>query len=67
MKLDESPYRDYHQITVYHPYEEIPFINIGWSGMIGLITGINEYKLTASTIYVNYPDRNGQKIMTHNL
>jgi len=52
----DSPYRDYHQITVYHPYEEIPFINIGWSGMIGLITGINEFKLTASTIYVNYPD-----------
>ena len=30
--------------------------------MIGLITGINEYKLTASTIYVNYPDRNGYKL-----
>ncbi len=37
-----GPFKNYPQITVYHPNEGHghSFINIGWSGWVGSITGI---------------------------
>ena len=36
-----GPFKNYPQITVYHPNvgNGYPFINIGWSGWVGSITG----------------------------
>ena len=39
--LSSGPFKNYPQITVYHPDSNngYPFINIGWSGWVGSITG----------------------------
>ena len=40
----DGPFRDYSQITVYHPAPTYgyAFANIGFSGFVGSITGLNE-------------------------
>ena len=51
-----SPYRDAHQITVYHPNDANSYISIGWSGFIGVIAGINQNQISSSAMPVYYPD-----------
>jgi len=56
----DGPFRNFPQITVYHPTEGSPyghaFANIGWTGWVGSITGISSKKLAISQIGVAYPD-----------
>jgi isopenicillin-N N-acyltransferase-like protein len=53
-----GPFRDYSQITVYHPDPEYghAFINIGFTGFIGSLTGVSATQLGISEIGVSYPD-----------
>lgn len=47
-------------MTVYHSLNEKQgnsFANIGWTGWIGSITGINDQMLAISEIGVSYPDK----------
>ena len=34
-----GPFKDYPQVTVYHPTSGRAFANIGWTGWLGSITG----------------------------
>lgn len=53
-----GPFKDYVQITVYHPTEEgsQPFANIGWPGSIGIMTGFSSAQIGISEIGVTFPD-----------
>jgi len=54
----DGPFKDYPEITVYHAQNEREnsFLNLGWSGWIGSITGVNDKKLSIHEIGVSYPD-----------
>jgi len=54
----DGPFRNYPSITVYHPNpgKGVAFANVGMTGFIGGLTGINENKLAISEIGVAYPD-----------
>jgi len=45
-------------ITVYHPDEGHAFANIGWSGMIGAVTGMSSSQLAISEIGDDYDAEN---------
>eukprot|EP01090_Pellita_catalonica_P009075 TRINITY_DN20142_c0_g1_i1.p1 TRINITY_DN20142_c0_g1~~TRINITY_DN20142_c0_g1_i1.p1 ORF type:complete len:404 (+),score=67.83 TRINITY_DN20142_c0_g1_i1:125-1213(+) len=56
----QGPFRDYSQITVYHPSGEgngHAFANVGFTGFIGGLTGVSETQLGISEIGVVYPDK----------
>ena len=36
-----SPFRDFSQITVYHPVGGNSFVSIGWTGFVGVVAGIS--------------------------
>jgi len=52
----DGPFRDYSQITIYHPSEGNQFANVGMPGFIGGLTGLSEQLLGISEIGVGYPD-----------
>jgi len=52
----EGPFRDYAAVTVYHPTDGHPFMNIGMSLFIGGLTGFSSTGLAISEIGVAYPD-----------
>jgi len=54
----KGPFRDYNQITVYHPNSDNghAFVNIGYTGFIGGLTGLSQTQLGISEIGVAYPD-----------
>merc|ERR1712113_159553 len=54
----EGPFKDYPQVTVYHPTEEgaSPFANIGWPGSIGVLSGFNSHRMGISEIGASFPD-----------
>lgn len=55
----DGPFRDFSAITVYHPNDPSyghAYINIGFAGFVGVITGISETKLAISEIGVAMPD-----------
>ena len=53
----EGPFKEYPQITVYHPTDGgHPFMNMGWPGTVGLLTGLSSSQLGISEIGVSYPD-----------
>jgi hypothetical protein len=54
----EGPFKDYPQVTVYHPTEEgaSPFANIGWPGSIGVLSGFNSHRMGISEIGASYAD-----------
>mmetsp|Transcript_465 Transcript_465/g.622 ORF Transcript_465/g.622 Transcript_465/m.622 type:complete len:319 (-) Transcript_465:18-974(-) len=57
----DGPFRDYSSITVYHPdpYNKTqghPWINVGFVGFIGALTGVSEKQLAISEIGVSFPD-----------
>lgn len=55
----EGPFRDYPQVTIYHPNKNATgqhtFANVGFSGFIGSFSGMSE-SLGTSEIGVSYPD-----------
>jgi len=52
----DGPFRDYPQITVYHPTDGHPFANVGYSGFIGSFSGMSSVPMGTSEIGVSYPD-----------
>ena len=52
----DGPFKDYPQITVYHPSEGYPYANVGWPGTVGLLTGFSSQQLGISEIGVSFPD-----------
>jgi len=50
------PIRDFPQITVYHPDDGHNFISVGFTGFIGVFTGINDEKISISANTVQLPD-----------
>ncbi|KAL3855217.1 hypothetical protein ACJMK2_014437 [Sinanodonta woodiana] len=55
----DGPFKDYPQVTVYHPSDPKyghAFANIGWTGWFGSITGYSSQRLAISEIGVSYPD-----------
>jgi len=52
----DGPFRDFPQITVYHPDNNHTFANIGMTGFVGGLTGVSDAKLGISEIGVDYPD-----------
>jgi hypothetical protein len=56
-----GPFRDYSQVTVYHPdptnsTQGHSWVNIGFTGFLGSLTGISSQQLAISEIGVSYPD-----------
>jgi len=55
----DGPFKDYPELTVYHPQPnstENAFVNIGWSGWIGSISGVNSAQMSIHEIGVSFPD-----------
>jgi len=55
----DGPFKNYPQLTVYHPQPnstENSFINVGWTGWIGSITGVNDQQMSIHEIGVADPD-----------
>jgi len=54
----DGPFRDYSQITVYHPATGFghAFANVGFTGFIGGLTGVSQTQLGISEIGASYPD-----------
>jgi isopenicillin-N N-acyltransferase like protein len=55
----DGPYRNFPLIVVYHPEHEKDgnsWMNIGFMGWLGVISGVNEHKMAISEIGVSYPD-----------
>ncbi|KAL5471501.1 hypothetical protein EMCRGX_G029624 [Ephydatia muelleri] len=54
----DGPFRNYPQITVYHPDEGNghAFVNLGWTGWIGSISGMSSVQTAISEIGVSFPD-----------
>jgi isopenicillin-N N-acyltransferase-like protein len=51
-----GPFRDYPHITVYHPNDGNSFANVGWSGWVGSLTGMNDQKMAISEIGAAFAD-----------
>lgn len=51
-----GPFKDYPQITIYHPTDGQAFANMGWPGCIGILSGFSSSKLGISEIGVSFPD-----------
>ncbi|KJE94496.1 hypothetical protein CAOG_05130 [Capsaspora owczarzaki ATCC 30864] len=55
----DGPFKDYPQITVYHPSNSDnghAFANIGWTGWLGSITGFSSVQTAISEIGATYSD-----------
>jgi len=51
-----GPFKDYPQVTVYHPSEGHAWAQVAWPGIVGVLTGISDQSLAISEIGVSYPD-----------
>ena len=55
----DGPFRKYPLAVVYHPNNKKfgnAWLNIGFVGWIGVLSGVNEHQLAVSEIGVSYPD-----------
>jgi len=55
----DGPYRKYPTVTVYHPSSKKDgnvWMNIGFAGWIGILSGVSEQQMAISEIGVSYPD-----------
>lgn len=55
----DGPFKDFPQLTVYHAYnasKENSFINVGWTGWVGSITGVNDKRVSIHEIGASFPD-----------
>lgn len=51
-----GPFKDYPQVTVYHPSEGNAWAQVGWPGNVGVLTGYSDQKMAISEIGVSFPD-----------
>lgn len=51
-----GPFKEWPQITVYHPNEGHAYAQVGWPGNVGSLTGFSSQQLAISEIGVSYPD-----------
>jgi len=51
-----GPFRNYPQLTVYHPTEGNAFLTVGFTGFVGGLTGLSSALLGISEIGVSFPD-----------
>jgi isopenicillin-N N-acyltransferase-like protein len=51
-----GPFKDFPQVTIYHPSEGNGWSQVGWPGNLGVLTGFSEQQLAISEIGVSYPD-----------
>jgi hypothetical protein len=63
----DGPFRDYPQVTVYHPSEGHPFANVGYCGFIGSFSGMSSVCTGTSQIGVSYPDDTFGKESRHGI
>jgi isopenicillin-N N-acyltransferase-like protein len=54
----DGPFKEFHELTVYHNHDdtENTFLNIGWTGWVGSITGVNDKQLSIHEIGASFPD-----------
>jgi hypothetical protein len=54
----DGPFRNFAEISVYHAQNsnENTFLNLGWTGWIGSISGVNDQQMSIHEIGVAYPD-----------
>jgi len=52
----DGPFRNYPQITIYHPDNGHPFANVGYAGFIGSFSGMSSTPTATSEIGVSFPD-----------
>jgi len=52
----DGPFKEYPQLTVYHPTEGHAYAQVSWPGNVGLLTGMSSQQLAISEIGVSYPD-----------
>jgi hypothetical protein len=52
----DGPFRNYNQLTVYHPSEGNTFVNVGFSAFIGGLSGVSNLSMAISEIGATYPD-----------
>eukprot|EP00286_Rhodomonas_abbreviata_P021890 CAMPEP_0181308452 /NCGR_PEP_ID=MMETSP1101-20121128/11470_1 /TAXON_ID=46948 /ORGANISM="Rhodomonas abbreviata, Strain Caron Lab Isolate" /LENGTH=445 /DNA_ID=CAMNT_0023414835 /DNA_START=22 /DNA_END=1359 /DNA_ORIENTATION=- len=52
----DGPFKDFPQVTVYHPSEGNAYAQVSWPGNVGLLSGFSEQQLAISEIGVTYPD-----------
>lgn len=51
-----GPFKDFPQVTVYHPSTGNAWAQVGWPGNVGVLTGYSEKQMAISEIGVSYPD-----------
>jgi isopenicillin-N N-acyltransferase like protein len=51
-----GPFKDYPQLTIYHPTDGKPFANLGWPGSIGVLSGFSSEQLAISEIGAYFAD-----------
>jgi len=51
-----GPFKDWPQVTIYHPSEGHAWGQVGWPGNIGVLTGFSDQQLAISEIGVAFPD-----------
>lgn len=49
-----GPFKDFPQVTVYHPSEGHAYAQIGWPGNVGVLSGFSDQQLAISEIGVSY-------------
>jgi len=52
----DGPFRDFPQVTVYHPSVGNAWAQVGFPGSVGVLTGFSSQKLAISEIGVSYAD-----------
>jgi len=55
----EGPFKDFPELTVYHAAPnstENSFVNVGWTGWLGSISGVNDQHMSIHEIGVSYAD-----------
>jgi hypothetical protein len=54
----DGPFKDFPELVIYHAQDsrENTFLNLGWTGWMASITGVNDQKLSIHEIGVSYPD-----------
>merc|ERR1719201_1085674 len=51
-----GPFKDFPQVTIYHPSEGHAYAQVGWPGNVGTLSGFSDQQLAISEIGVTYPD-----------
>merc|ERR1719231_546334 len=52
----EGPFKEFPQITVYHPTEGHAYAQVSWPGNVGSLTGFSSQQIAISEIGVSFPD-----------